>query len=82
MTQKTAPLENISPLAGKPAPREMLVDIGRLEREYYACKPDVGDPTQRVHPLARLLKVTRDPQRIFEELSLLFPIRFGQGSCE
>jgi phosphoglucomutase len=48
MTQKTAPLERISPLAGKPAPREMLVDIGRLEREYYARKPDMDDPTQRV----------------------------------
>jgi phosphoglucomutase len=26
----------------------MLVDLGRLEREYYACKPDMDDPTQRV----------------------------------
>ena len=25
----------ISPLAGKPAPKEMLVDLARLEREYY-----------------------------------------------
>jgi phosphoglucomutase len=48
MTQKTAQLETISPLAGKPAPREMLVDIGRLEREYYASKPDIDDPAQRV----------------------------------
>src|SRR5262245_63554126 len=48
MTEKTAPLESISPLAGKPAPREMLVDIGRLDREYYARKPDIDDPTQRV----------------------------------
>jgi phosphoglucomutase len=46
--QTTAQLERVSPLAGKPAPREMLVDIGRLDREYYARKPDVGDPTQRV----------------------------------
>jgi len=45
---KTAQLESISPLAGKPAPREMLVDIGRLEREYYARKPDMDDPTERV----------------------------------
>jgi phosphoglucomutase len=48
VTQKTAELVRISPLAGKPAPREMLVDIGRLEREYYARKPDMDDPTQRV----------------------------------
>src|SRR6516225_4291304 len=38
----------ISPLAGKPAPKEMLVDLGRLEREYYERRPDVGDPTQLV----------------------------------
>jgi phosphoglucomutase len=46
--KKSAQLETISPLAGKPAPREMLVDLGRLEREYYARKPDMDDPTQRV----------------------------------
>ena len=38
----------ISPLAGKPAPKEMLVDLARLEREYYERRPDVGDPAQQV----------------------------------
>ncbi len=38
----------ISPLAGKPAPKEMLVDVARLEREYYARRPDLGDPNQSV----------------------------------
>ena len=38
----------ISPLAGKAAPKEMLVDLARLEREYQACRPDVSDPNQRV----------------------------------
>jgi phosphoglucomutase len=38
----------ISPLAGKPAPREMLVDLARLEQEYYEHKPDVGNPDERV----------------------------------
>ena len=38
----------ISPLAGKPAPKKMLVDVARLEREYYARGPDVSDPTQLV----------------------------------
>jgi phosphoglucomutase len=38
----------ISPLAGKPAPKEMLIDLTRLEHEYYACRPDVGDPNQLV----------------------------------
>jgi phosphoglucomutase len=38
----------ISPLAGKPAPKEMLVDLARLEREYFECQPDLDDPEQRV----------------------------------
>jgi phosphoglucomutase len=38
----------LSPLAGKPAPKEMLVDLARLEREYYARRPVVDDPNQRV----------------------------------
>ncbi len=38
----------ISPLAGKPAPREMLVDVARLEREYFERRPDLGDPNQMV----------------------------------
>src|SRR6266404_314229 len=38
----------VSPLAGKPAPKEMLVDVARLEREYYERWPDLGDPRQRV----------------------------------
>jgi phosphoglucomutase len=37
-----------SSLAGKPAPKEMLVDCARLEREYYARRPDIGDPNQLV----------------------------------
>jgi phosphoglucomutase len=38
----------ISPLAGKPASKEMLVDLARLEREYFAGKPDLQDPNQLV----------------------------------
>jgi phosphoglucomutase len=38
----------ISPLAGKPAPIGMLVDLAKLEKEYYARKPDMGDPNQSV----------------------------------
>jgi phosphoglucomutase len=38
----------ISPLAGKPAPREMLVDPTHLEHEYFARRPDLDDPEQRV----------------------------------
>jgi phosphoglucomutase len=38
----------ISPLAGKPAPKEMLVDLAKLEGEYYERKPDMGDPNEVV----------------------------------
>ena len=38
----------ISPLAGKPAPREMLVDLARLEKEYFDRKPDLEDANQFV----------------------------------
>jgi phosphoglucomutase len=40
--------ENISPLAGKPAPKELLVDVARLEKEYFERRPDLGDPNQLV----------------------------------
>jgi phosphoglucomutase len=38
----------LSPLAGKPAPKEMLVDLNRLEQAYVAGRPDLADPAQRV----------------------------------
>jgi phosphoglucomutase len=38
----------ISPLAGHPAPKAILVDLARLEREYYTRQPDMEDPAQRV----------------------------------
>jgi phosphoglucomutase len=37
-----------SPLAGKPAPAELLVDLAALERAYYEQQPVVDDPAQRV----------------------------------
>jgi phosphoglucomutase len=33
----------VSPLAGKPAPKELLVDPTRLEHEYYERHPDLGN---------------------------------------
>jgi phosphoglucomutase len=38
----------ISPLAGKPAPKDLLIDVAALERDYAARKPDPADPAQRV----------------------------------
>jgi phosphoglucomutase len=40
--------ETISPLAGKPAPKELLVNVARLEKEYFERHPDLNDPTQMV----------------------------------
>jgi len=36
------------PLAGKPAPRELLVDLQKLRRLYFDERPDPDDPQQRV----------------------------------
>ena len=45
---ETHPVASISPLAGRPAPKEMLVDLARLEREYFERRPDLSDPNQMV----------------------------------
>ncbi len=37
----------ISPLAGKPAPKEMLIDVALLDKKYFEL-PDVHDPNQLV----------------------------------
>jgi phosphoglucomutase len=37
-----------SPLAGKLAPAELLIDVDRVIREYHDRSPDVGDPQQLV----------------------------------
>jgi phosphoglucomutase len=39
---------SISPLAGKPAPKELLVDVPKLIQQYYTHKPDTGNPLERV----------------------------------
>ena len=38
----------LSPLAGKPAPAQLLVDIARLVTAYYTGQPDASIATQRV----------------------------------
>src|SRR5438128_4194563 len=44
----THPNSKISPMAGRPATKEMLVDVARLERDYFERRPDPGDPNQMV----------------------------------
>lgn len=36
------------PLAGKPAPADVLIDVGRLERAYFDIRPDPDDPAQAI----------------------------------
>ena len=38
----------VSPLAGKPAPESILVDLAAMERAYYERRPNPEDPRQRV----------------------------------
>src|SRR5436309_8680634 len=38
----------IHPLAGKPAPPELLIDVDQLQREYFERQPALGDPNQMV----------------------------------
>ena len=38
----------IHPLAGKPAPEEILINVGELERAYYERVPDISNPHERV----------------------------------
>jgi phosphoglucomutase len=47
LEKATMPTE-ISPLAGKPAPRSLLVDVPRLVTAYYTGVPDPSVPSQRV----------------------------------
>ena len=36
------------PLAGKPAPKDLLIDVNRIEKAFYDSKPDSTDPNQLV----------------------------------
>ena len=42
-------MKGVTPLAGKPAPPEMLVDESKLEAPYFDTRPDVEDLNQLVH---------------------------------
>src|SRR5438034_523661 len=38
----------VHPLAGKPAPQSLLIDVKALENAYYERKPNLDDPQQLV----------------------------------
>jgi phosphoglucomutase len=48
LTAPTVDISHLSPMAGKPASPEILVDLTRLEREYFERSPNVEDPNQLV----------------------------------
>ena len=48
MAQSLSDSPGISPLAGQPAPRDLLVDVAQLERDYFNRRPELDDPAQRV----------------------------------
>ncbi|MGA2232237.1 MAG: alpha-D-glucose phosphate-specific phosphoglucomutase, partial [Tepidisphaeraceae bacterium] len=39
---------SLSPLAGKPPPQELLIDVDQLTRDYFEKRPDLSNPNQRV----------------------------------
>ena len=39
---------SVSPLAGKPAPQSILINVSELEKAYYDLKPDLSNPADRV----------------------------------
>jgi phosphoglucomutase len=41
-------MPSLSPLAGKPAPKGMLIDVAQIDREYLERRPDLSDPNQMV----------------------------------
>jgi len=48
MADAAAQLKGISPLAGKPATKDMLIDVAALERAYFDNRPDIKDQNQLV----------------------------------
>jgi len=46
LARETKSSATLSPLLRKPAHREMRVDLARLEHEYFAGLPDLGDRSQ------------------------------------
>jgi phosphoglucomutase len=46
--QSSSETASVHPLAGKPAPPELLIDVGALEAAYYERRPDPDDPLQQV----------------------------------
>jgi phosphoglucomutase len=48
MPEAATQMKGVSPLAGKPATKDMLIDVAKLERDYFDKRPDVNDPNQLV----------------------------------
>jgi phosphoglucomutase len=76
---------NISPLAGKPAPKELLVDVARLQKEYFERRPDLSDPNQLVSfgtsgHRGSALRGTFNEAHILAITQAICEYRHGQGT--
>jgi phosphomannomutase len=73
----------IHPLAGKPAPKDFLVDIDKLRKEYYARKPDIAarpSGTEEVYKLyAESFRGGEHLRRIQEEAQALISEALAGG---
>jgi len=48
MQQAATQANKVSPLAGKPATKDMLIDVSKLDRDYFERRPNLNDPNQLV----------------------------------
>ena len=63
----------LSELAGKPAPRDILVNVPRLVSAYYTLRPDPDDPAQRnfATPKSSIFACPRSVMKMFAGLMSL-----------
>jgi phosphoglucomutase len=69
------------PLAGRPAPRDLLVDIDQLRKEYYARKPDISDSAQRVTLLKLSLEDVKASELAGDPIETILTTAPGNGAA-
>jgi hypothetical protein len=58
--------ETVSPMAGKTPSQEMLVDVTRLEREYFERLPDVEDQGHLDAIVSEAQEIVNDALKSFD----------------
>jgi phosphoglucomutase len=69
------------PLACRPAPRDLLVDIDQLRKEYYARKPDISDSAQRVTLLKLSLEDVKASELAGDPIETILTTAPGNGAA-